>query len=244
MNLREVQRNWNVFGETDPYWAILTEPSKIDNRWDPREFFESGRWEIDTARKCVEELAPGLRRGSALDFGCGLGRLTQALALHFDRAVGVDIAPSMIARARELNTAGERCEFLLNDRADLGAMASSSFDFVYSLMTLQHIPPRYSRRYLREFVRVLAPGGVLVAQLPARRVLFRHRAVNLLRPAKRWCGKLFRPGAAAMEMYGMGKQRVRDLLESAGCEILSILPDGAAGASWEGFRYYARKTRA
>src|ERR1019366_5426734 len=47
LNLREVQRNWNLFGQTDPYWAILTVPGKENNQWDPEDFFESGRHEID-----------------------------------------------------------------------------------------------------------------------------------------------------------------------------------------------------
>ncbi len=47
----------------------------------------------------------------ALDFGCGVGRLTQALARHFNIVDGVDIAPSMIELANQFNRSGGRCRY-------------------------------------------------------------------------------------------------------------------------------------
>ena len=46
----------------------------------------------------------------------------------------------------------------------------NSFDFIYSYVVLQHMRPDYALSYLREFVRVLAPGGVMAFQLPCRRI--------------------------------------------------------------------------
>ena len=42
-----------------------------------------------------------LGKGKALDFGCGVGRLSQALADYFDRVVGADVSPTMIGLARD-----------------------------------------------------------------------------------------------------------------------------------------------
>jgi SAM-dependent methyltransferase len=52
---------------------------------------------------------------------------------------------------------------------DLSLFAEATFDFVYTTLVLQHMPPSLSTLYIRELVRVLAPGGLLVFQLPSQR---------------------------------------------------------------------------
>lgn len=51
--------------------------------------------------ECAATLGHPRERGVALDFGCGVGRLTRALAAFFDRATGVDISSSMIEEAKK-----------------------------------------------------------------------------------------------------------------------------------------------
>lgn len=105
--------------------------------------------------------------GSALDFGCGVGRLTQALADHFTTVIGVDVSPTMLQLASKLNRHDVRVTYVRNQAPDLSRFLSNSFDFVYSDIVLQHIEPEMSLNYLREFVRLLRPGGVAVFQLPS-----------------------------------------------------------------------------
>jgi len=188
MDLQELKEHWNCFGQSDPLWAILTEPSKKNRQWDLDEFFETGRSEIFDALKRASALpfgfglhpgleqvrqggewreCPQIRKGKALDFGCGVGRLTQAMCLFFEQCHGVDIAPAMIELARQYNRYGSRCIYHLNDQPHLKIFRSSMFDFVYSNIVLQHMETVYSRKYIREMVRVLAPGGMLVFQVPS-----------------------------------------------------------------------------
>lgn len=167
MNLVELQDNWNRFGQADPLWAILTSPEKAGNRWDVHEFFQTG---VDDVHDIFDHLAPfGVPRSRnfALDFGCGVGRLTQALCKHFEHCCGVDIAPSMIQRATEYNQFGSRCDYIVNEVAGLPQFESESADFIYCKLVLQHMRPEYSRHYIAEFLRVLAPNGALVFQLPS-----------------------------------------------------------------------------
>jgi ubiquinone/menaquinone biosynthesis C-methylase UbiE len=167
LNLKALRKHWDLFASRDPLWAILTHPDRKGSRWDTREFFETGVWEIGRSLEQVTALHPSLRKLRALDFGCGVGRLTQPLAQHFEQAYGVDISPSMIQQANDYNQRGARCQYVLNERSDLHVFPDQHFDFIYSNITLQHMPPRYSRRYIAEFMRVLAPGGALLFQLPS-----------------------------------------------------------------------------
>ena len=139
MKLKELQNNWNQFGKQDPLWAILAQPDKKGNKWTPAEFFEIGRQEIACVMEYVQKLGLLQQRGRALDFGCGVGRLTQALASHFDEVVGIDIAPSMIKLAKQYNQFGSRCSYHLNDEDNLRFISDQEVHFIYTNIVLQHM---------------------------------------------------------------------------------------------------------
>ena len=150
---------------------MLTESSARFGSWNVDRFFETGLEAAGWALEHAGRFGRPVTRRVALDFGCGLGRLTRALAPHFECTYGIDVAWTMIERARRLDA--ERgpsgAEFLLNDCGDLSDFTSSSVDFVLSLLVLQHLPSTDAiGGYLREFVRVLTPGGIAVVHLPSR----------------------------------------------------------------------------
>src|SRR5947209_9360837 len=151
-------------------WSVLTLPDKKHGRWNRADFFRIGQEEIGDVLALLEEKGVRFPRRRALDFGCGVGRLSQALADHFDAVDGVDIAPSMIRLANNDNRHGNRCRYHLNESGDLRAFADASFDFIYSTHVLQHMEPRYARLYVEEFIRVLAPEGVAFFEITTERV--------------------------------------------------------------------------
>ncbi len=167
MDLKELERHWDRLGSTDPFWAVLTDPDKRNNKWDPEEFFLSGRREISAVLKYIGSRRYDLRKGKALDFGCGVGRLTQALCDHFSECVGVDISPSMIRLAEKYNSYGPKCRYFVNRASNLELFAEATFDFIYSGLVLQHMEPVYSMAYIQEFFRLLSPGGMAVFQIPS-----------------------------------------------------------------------------
>ena len=168
MELCELQKNWDEFGRRDPFWAVLTDPRFKNNRWDPAEFFATGEADIDSVLSQLSLLGLNTARWRALDFGCAMGRLTQAICRHFHDCVGVDIAPSMIALARFYNNYPERCHYVLNVRDDLSLLRDNSFDFVFTRIVLQHIRPPQNRKFIAELTRVLDRGGALVFQVPSK----------------------------------------------------------------------------
>ena len=239
MKLDELQRHWNAFGRVDPLWSILADPAKRHGRWDVEEFFETGRRSVKNVLAHGRRFGLPMQRRHALDFGCGVGRVSQALCPHFDRVTGVDIAPSMLDLAARYNRCPDSCEYRLNQRADLSQFEDDSFDFIWSYLVLQHIAPRYSHAYVAELVRLLAPGGLLYLQMPApgpgahsarRRLL---ASVESSLRAVRWCLKF----VPQMQMYATEEPVVVSLIEGGrGRVVDTIRKDAAAESSDPGLR--------
>lgn len=186
-DLAHHQRDWDDLAALDPMWAILGDPAFRFGRWDAGEFFASGERELAAALDIAAPLNLPRQRGAALDFGCGLGRITRALAGRFTSAVGVDISQEMVARATEIGAETPNLEYVVNTAADLTLLGDRLFDLVWCRLVLQHQPSRaHALRYVTELMRVLAPGGLLYLQMPVaiplvRRLEPRRRAYALLR---------------------------------------------------------------
>lgn len=250
MNIEELQKNWNELGNVDPLWAISTLDDKRGNRWDREEFFATGRADVAALMTMLSSLGITPVRGRALDFGCGVGRLTRALAAHFDEVCGVDIAPSMIAQAREHIRPGERCQFHVNAAGHLRELfANDSFDFVLSKSVLQHMRPQFAANYIRELLRVLVPGtGVCAFQEHSHPLQIGQRI-------QAWAREMVPPSATAvyrsmfkrqrsepiMELYGMSRRRVTAIVEKAGGQVIDVRADPSGSGSWATFLYTVRK---
>lgn len=244
-DLRRVHDTWDEWGHVDPLYGVLSRPSARGGHWDEAEFYASGRAHMDDLVAELNErcLLPVRRR--ALDFGCGVGRLTQALAPHFDEVHGVDISESMIERARAAADPDAGVVFHANVRADLSSFDDGTFDLAVSFLVLQHMPSELALSYVREMVRILAPGGIAVIQAPER----------YLRPTRladsRWLpprvrNRCVRLKAALlrrpyMEMHVLRCQHVIDSVVAAGGEVLEAAPDWSGGEFCLSMRYVVRK---
>lgn len=264
MKLTELQRHWNGMGEVDPLFAILTRPGKKGNRWQREEFLETGRGAVQLILDWISSTGTQLRHGRALDFGCGAGRLTQALCQHFQYVDGVDIARSMLDKARAWNACPHRCTYHHNEQPDLQLFPSGEFDFICTLITLQHMEPDFAVGYIREFARLLAPGGVLVFQVPdslaqqppqstpAAPSLPRPkflRTPRIIKKLKQWLdARRDKPGYFVgkseefwMEMHCVPEARVVQTLRECGLDVAAIQRDQSAGEHFVSKRYMARR---
>lgn len=116
-----------------------------------KEHFLEGRLEL-----LRELLPPGFEAARILDFGCGTGDTSVALAARFPEAkvTGTDTAPQLIEYARR-NRAEERVDFL--PVSGLGEEAC--FDLCYVNGVFHHVHPEQRDQALVQIRRVLAPGG-------------------------------------------------------------------------------------
>lgn len=236
MGLSDVSRTWNRLGREDPMWAVLTEPGTARGRWDATEFLATGTWEMRTVLDRATEVGACPVTGTALDFGCGAGRLTYGLAkAGFDTATGVDISDGMLSTAAELTRGEDRCRFLRNDGPSLSGVEDGAIDFVYSSRVLQHMSSELALGYVREFFRVARPNGIVVFQIPTRPA--RTLPGLAIRVLPRAILDRLRKG---MEMHGIAETVVRATVESCAGEVLTADEDDRAGARWESRLYFCR----
>jgi ubiquinone/menaquinone biosynthesis C-methylase UbiE len=238
--LKDLQRNWEGLAQADPLWAICTDPGKRGRQWTREEFFVTGRHELEVVFRhiarigiCIDRMSP------ALDFGCGVGRLTRALTEYFPECCGVDISPTMIRMAQEWNRDLPQCHFLLNEDADLKILPDNSFGFVYTSIVLQHIAEPYSRKYIAELVRVLKPGGALVFQIPeglranvvtrARVKLALHAQLQSLLGVQKACG---------MEMHCIEEAVIRKVIAHNGAQVIDVRLTNSCAPSFAGNLQY------
>ena len=145
-----------------------------------------------------------------LDVGCGTGGAVRAAAAVVERAVGVDLAPRMIARASELARELPRAEFVVGDSEQL-PFADATFSALLCTSSYHHYPE--PSRALAEMARVLAPGGRFVlGDGTADRALARI-ADRLLRRVDRSHVRLYRSEELvdAMRTAGFEEIGVRSL---------------------------------
>jgi len=247
---RHVSPAWDSLGRANALGAVLTTADGELASWDSAAFFATGVADANRFVSALDVLVPTVSHTRVLDFGCGVGRVTRALANYFDEAVGVDAAASMIERARALDDG--RCSFVLNDARDLRCFETGTFTAVYSRLVLQHIRPALVKRYIPELVRVLAPGGGLMFQLPETIDVDPERGIPMLRQLKRYLPwpavvawrrlkcRLSPPDRASqMTMFGMASREVLALIANAGGRVLDVRPDNSHGCDRvRGFEYW------
>jgi ubiquinone/menaquinone biosynthesis C-methylase UbiE len=94
-----------------------------------------------------------------LDAACGPGKYAEILLSRGADVTGFDVSPRMVAFAKERNK--EAGTFFVHDLAEpLGMLADASFDVVLCALALHYLPDWTPA--IREFARVLKPGGHLV----------------------------------------------------------------------------------
>ena len=255
MRIRTLQQHWDGFGRTNPLWAVLTQDEfRVDGSLDA--FMATGAAEIERLMEWVDRC--GLRRDGersrALDFGCGVGRCCSALAGYYGEVVGVDIAESMIEQAKSLTRSG-RVRYLVNDRPDLRCFDDNAFDLVYSTIVLQHMEPRYSKRYLRDFVRVLRPGGALIFQIPIESIeMSANSGIARLKRGMRVRGpallvrsydavrrRITHVEGPVMEMFSIPRNELERIMERSGARIVEVVDDASAGSTWKSLRFMVTK---
>jgi ubiquinone/menaquinone biosynthesis C-methylase UbiE len=242
----QVRRDWTTLGARDPLWAVSVAPDKRGGRWDVDEFLAQGQHDVARTRSWLAALGLPTEWERVLDFGCGAGRLSQALAEFADEVVGVDVSVPMLETARALDLGRRRlaggggtCRFVLNEAPDLHVFPSGSFDLVYSELVLQHLPRRVISGYLAEFVRVLRPGAVALVQCTTRPMWTAKGMV--WRIVVRLAQRVLLGYPAPMLMTAVPAARLRAVVRAHGGEVVDTATTREPATHWVSSRYVIRK---
>jgi SAM-dependent methyltransferase len=162
--VKKTDKAWQRFGQIDPYFAVLAHPrfsAAAKEGEARREFFTSGAEHVERLFATIREtLDPEFAPRRALDFGCGVGRVTIPLARRVTQVVGVDVSDSMLDEAnKNCDEAGVRNVTLLKSDDGLENL-SGDFDFLHSFIVFQHIPARRGANILRAMLRRLSVNGI------------------------------------------------------------------------------------
>ncbi len=243
MNLKQLQNRWDALARKDAYWAVLTEPEKEGGNWSKEEFMRTGELDVARVLDRISVLNIPVQFGAALDFGCGVGRLTNALSGNFGRVDGIDISSEMIERARALRTWPESVRFLQCADSKMAVLQSDEYDFVLSLIALQHIPERSALRYVESICRVLKPGGVVYLQMSTYLATDTCATLEKLARDESWINQAYRriwervrPKQDLMNTYYCRLSETMAVLERCRMKFIAALPEDVMG---EGFASHA-----
>lgn len=145
-------KHWQAAGES-PHWFryILTWDATLERF---RESRESILFQLDPQPDWT-----------LVDLGCGAGRIAKWAAPAVKEYIGVDVAASMIERAREYCRAIDNATFLVSDT--LRALRPGIADCVLCERVFIHLTREQQARYVAEAWDVLRPGGLFAVQVPA-----------------------------------------------------------------------------
>lgn len=220
----KTDRDWTAWGERDPYFGVLSDPQYRAGSIEQTRsgFMDTGDAYVARHLAEIESFLSPVKRGRALDFGTGVGRIAIPLARYFDEVVGLDIAPAMLregvanaARAGITNVA-----FLQSD--DELSNARGAFDFVHTYIVLQHIPLERGMPLIRRLLdRVANDGGVASIHVNL------ERRMPLAFKTQYWARKHI-PGANVAANLLRGKSWREPLMQMNEYSLVNVLETVAA----------------
>jgi SAM-dependent methyltransferase len=224
MILDRSDESWERIAKEHPYYGVL---SSEDYRGVPdaetlRRFFASGAKHVNRVLSVTTAKFGAVPRGTAVDFGCGAGRNLLPLARAFERVIGLDIAPSMLAEAEKNCRAANLGNVVLMPASDTLEGLPADLALVHSSLVFQHIARRRGEIILAQLLDRLAPGGIAAVQLyvgvrlglrPLYR-LVRNRFSPLQVAANLWRGRPWREPTMQMNRYDAN--RLLAILAAAG----------------------------
>lgn len=167
--MADTDQDWERWGAQDPYFGVYSEDrfrSGVMSEQDRADFFDSGEAHMEGVFRALAQAfpdAPAPR--TAVDFGCGVGRLAIPLARRVEQTWGVDVSASMLAEA-ERNCSRAGCERLILVASDPAlSKIPQRVDLVHSHIVFQHIPWNRGRVLLSTLADKVSVGGLLWVQL-------------------------------------------------------------------------------
>ena len=215
---------WSGLGEADAHWSVLTEDRFRAPSLDAAAlaaFHETGEGEARRLDAWLHRSGVSLPTdGVCAEYGCGVGRITRALARRFRRVLAFDVsAPHLRAAAADLAASEIGNVELLQVRGPADLAALDGTDLFYSVISLQHSPPPVIMDVLRRAFAGLRPGGCAFFQVPTYGAGYA------------WPSEAARQ--VGMEMHFVPQRTILAAAHDAGLRVLEVQPDWCIGRAGE-----------
>jgi SAM-dependent methyltransferase len=224
-----VRETWTHLGKASPHYSVLTGTQFLPQKMSEESvevFYASGVDEAETIAAMLERFAFSRREEKiCVEYGCGLGRVTLALAKMFNVVHGYDISPTHLAlaenRARE--TRATNVKFHLCS-AELIVEDLEPCDFFYSRLVFQHNPPPLMRALIDSALKSLRVGGMGIFQVPTYMIGYSFHVKEYLAGAR----------SEHMEMHCLPQSEILSQIADCKCKLLEVREDGSVGdvARW------------
>jgi 2-polyprenyl-3-methyl-5-hydroxy-6-metoxy-1,4-benzoquinol methylase len=219
-----IKQQWTALGRSEPYWSVLSAERFCMKSIQAHEaeFFESGAnldRLIDVFCQRTSVAAP---RGTCVELGCGVGRVTRFLSRRFRRVIGVDVSEGNLKLAEsylQKEGATNVSWLLLRELEQLQAL--EEFDFFFSTIVLQHNPPPVIAWILKLVLRKLRPRGAFLFQVPTQTPGYSFDIdAYLARPEA---------AGASYEMHALPMSTVLDIIADCGARAKEVVADDMTG---------------
>jgi len=159
------KKKWNKLANDNAKYYVLTD---LGEQITEEEFQKAGEkdfTELIARDLQIKEKLGDFKTKTALEIGCGIGRITEFIAQNFAQVFAIDISEGMIKEGRNRLKNYSNIDFIAGD-GNTYPLKDNSIDFVFSYIVFQHMPnKKVVESNIREIKRVLKTGGLAKIQV-------------------------------------------------------------------------------
>jgi SAM-dependent methyltransferase len=230
-----IQDEWEKLSYEEPYWSVLTDDryksAKISKNH--KQFYETGKKDADLIDIFCSNNDSKFSTEVCLELGCGVGRVTQHLSKKFKNVIAVDISETNLKICRNY------MESILAKNVSYLKVSSPSdfkkiphFDFLYTIIVLQHNPPPIMKYILDILFSKLNKRGGAFFQIPIRLSGYTFNAERYLQSK-----------VQGMEMHALPMHVIFSLLDKYNIITKEIIHDHWTGL-YGSYTFFVQKKNA
>jgi SAM-dependent methyltransferase len=230
-------KQWRRLGDEEPFWSVLSadqfEQKTFKQHSD--EFWSSGKWILGLLERVKQDFGFEFTDATAVELGCGVGRMTRYRANEVHRVIGIDISPGNLALAESVlseqfgSASTDKVGLvLLREISQLNAIPKAHV-FI-SFITLQHNCPPVQAVILKSMLSRLEKGGLAIFQLVVAATGYNFNSKDFLDSEEQ-----------NMDMHCIPLADVVTIMSQCEVEVLRIEPDDWASTFGLSMTFFGRK---